>query len=64
LYFNSKLTPRGWLPVTKISEELEKALEIFEADDVRELTDAAAENSVDINIPKRKTLVRLLWDNY
>lgn len=63
-YFNSKLTPLGWLPVTKISEELEKALEIFEAEDIRGLTDDVVGNSSDVRIPKRKTLVRLLWDNY
>ena len=63
-YFNSKLTPLGWHPVTKISEELEKALEIFEAEDIRGLTDDVVGNSSDVRIPKRKTLVRLLWDNY
>jgi hypothetical protein len=63
-YFNSKLQPLGWLPVTKISKKLSKALEIFEAEDVRQLVDAVCENPEDVSIPKRRTLVRLLWSSY
>jgi hypothetical protein len=64
LYFNDQLVSLGWLPVTKRSLALETALEVFDADDVREKVDAVVENSPDISIPKSKTLVRLLWENY
>jgi hypothetical protein len=61
-YYNNKLTPLGFLPVTKISPELERALEVFDGDDIRSLVDSVIENPDDA--PKRKTLVRLIWDNY
>lgn len=63
-YYNTSLAPLGWLPVTKVSDELTKALEIFDGDDIRRLVDVVIEGSDDISIPKRKTLVRLLWSNY
>jgi hypothetical protein len=62
-YFNAQLVRLGWLPVTRISEELERAFEKFNAYDIRRLVDAVVANSPDV-IPKRKTLVRLLWSNY
>jgi hypothetical protein len=61
-YYNRKLTPLGWLPVTKISPELETALEVFDADGIRSLVDSVIENPDDA--PKRRTLVRLLWSSY
>jgi DNA-binding IscR family transcriptional regulator len=68
LYYNTELTSLGWLPVTKLSNELEKALDGFDADDVRALVDGVTGGSgeipSDVSLPKRKTLVRLLWDNY
>jgi hypothetical protein len=54
----------GFDPVTLLSPELEKALEVFDGDDIRDLVDAVVNGSPDVTIPKRKTLVRLLWDNY
>jgi hypothetical protein len=48
--------------VTKISPAIDKALEVFDADDIRELVDVIA-NSPVVSVPKRRTLVRLLWDN-
>jgi len=64
LYFNAQLVPLGWEPVTKLSAALEKALKVFDADRIRELVDGVAEHSPDVSVPKRKTLVRLLWENY
>ncbi len=63
-YYNTSLAPLGWLPVNKVSDELTKALEIFDGDGIRRLVDAVIANSPDILMPKRKTLVRLLWSNY
>ena len=56
--------PLGWLPVTRISEELEGAFEKFDADDIHVLVDAVIEDPQSESWPKRKTLVRLLWSNY
>ena len=64
LYFNAQLVPLGWEAVTKLSAALEKALKVFDADRIRELVDDVVENSPDVSVPKRKTLVRLLWENY
>src|SRR5206468_11981354 len=61
-HFNRKLVPLGWLPVTKVSDELSKAIEVFGADDVRRLVDAVVAGRK--SLPKRKTLVRLIWSNY
>ena len=62
-YFNAKLQPLGYLPVTKISPQLEHAFETFSGDDICELVDDVIQIPENINIPKRKTLVRLLRDN-
>jgi hypothetical protein len=64
LYYNRQLVPIGWLPVTKISPELEKALGIFDPEAIRELVDGILSNSPDVFEPKRKTLVKLCWENY
>jgi hypothetical protein len=61
-YYNRELTPLGWLPVTTISPELDRALDVFDADHIRTLVDAVVAG--DRDVPKRKTLVRLLWSNY
>jgi len=63
-YYNAMLAPRGWLPVNKLAPEIEKALDTFYGDNIRSLVEAVIERPDDVSIPKRKTLVRLLWDNY
>ena len=62
-YYNAQLVPLGWLPVTKVSPALEDALEIDDAEHIRELVDAVIAAPDDESWPKRKTLVRLLWNN-
>jgi hypothetical protein len=62
-YYNSQLAPLGWLPVTKVSPALEDALEIDDAERIRELVDTVVAAPDDESWPKRKTLVRLLWNN-
>ena len=62
-YYNTALVPLGWLPVTKISKGLEKALDQFDGDDIRELVGAVIDDSPSVAIPTRRTLVRLLRDN-
>jgi Helix-turn-helix domain len=64
-HYNRELKPLGFSPVTKISPELEKVLDVFPADDIRRLVDVVANGDADDDsIPKRRTLVRLLWHNY
>jgi hypothetical protein len=69
-YYNEKLVPLGWFKVNKLSPSLEDALGAFDAGscnfgfetgDIRALVDGVRENSPDVTIPRRKTLVRLIW---
>lgn len=61
-HFNRTLVPLGFTPVRKVSPEVEKALDTF-GDSVGELVDSVAAGDSDVRVPKRKTLVRLCWDN-
>jgi hypothetical protein len=64
-HYNATLVPLGWLPVTKISKQLEAALETrHDVSDVLRLINGAAAGDSDVYVPDRKTLVRLFWENY
>jgi hypothetical protein len=65
-YYNAKLPPLGWFPITEVSEALIDALAYFEddAEGLCSLIDHVVENPDDPTLPKRRTLVRLLWQSY
>jgi hypothetical protein len=63
-YYNKKLKRRGWLPVTKLSPEVEAVLEIFEPEGIIELVDYVLQHPDAPDLPTRRTLVRLCWSSY
>jgi hypothetical protein len=63
-FYNKKLRRRGWSPVRKLSPAVEQVIEIFEAETIIELVEGVLNNSPDVYIPNRRTLVRLCWENY
>jgi Helix-turn-helix domain len=62
-HFNELLPAHGFAPVTKVSTEITNVLGRFDPDIICELVDSVANGTGDCCIPKRKTLVRLCWEN-
>jgi len=63
-WFNIEFVELGYLPITKRSAQLDELFATHPIEDINDLLDRVAAGDPDIIIPKHKTFVRLIRENF